>query len=65
MKLLDLLDNHFRAVFVAASVFAAVLYLLGWTSGATALAAANATMVLVHMLRASRDPSRGSFPDGQ
>lgn len=65
MQFLDFLDRRFRAILIVVGAVAVLVYLAGWTSQAYALAGVNGIMALVHLLRASRDTSRGSFPDGR
>lgn len=64
MQFMDFMDRHCRAIFFVVGVIAVLLYFAGWTSQAYALAGVNGVVTLVGLLRASRDTSRGSFPDG-
>jgi hypothetical protein len=63
MALFDFIDKHYRAMFIVGAVFALLSYLTGWVTSMSAMTALTWTMSLVGLLRASRDMSRGDFPD--
>lgn len=63
MALFDFIDKLYRAMFIVGAVFALLSYLMGWVTSMSAMTLLTWTMSLVGLLRASRDTSRGDFPD--